>query len=62
MSLIVTAVFKATIGLFVNKGRDLVSEKLKDGDVTDQQFRILIVHQMDDNKSKLDGLARIHLL
>ena len=61
MSLIVTAVFKATIGLFVNKGRDLVSEKLKDGDVTDQQFRNLIVREMDDIKTKLDGLARMHL-
>ena len=58
MSSIVTAVFKATIGLLVNKGRDLAAERLKDGDVTDQQFRNLIVREMDDIKSKLDGLAR----
>ena len=62
MSSIVTAVFNATIGLLVNKGRDLASERLKDGDVTDRQFRNLIVREMDDIKSKLDGLARKDLL
>ena len=43
--------FKATIGLLVNKGRDTVAEKLKDGDVTDQKFRGLIVHEINDIKS-----------
>ena len=58
MSSIVTAVFKATIGLLVNKGRDKAAEKLKDGDITDQRFRGLIVREIDDIKSKLDGLSR----
>ena len=58
MSSIVTAVFKATIGLLVNKGRDKAAEKLKDGDMTDQRFRGLIVREIDDIKSKLDGLSR----
>ncbi|XP_078378127.1 uncharacterized protein LOC144661295 [Oculina patagonica] len=58
MSSIVTAVFKATIGLLVNKGRDKAAEKLKDGDVTDQKFRGLIVREIDDIKKKLDGLSR----
>ena len=62
MSSIVTAVFKATIGLLVNKGRDKAAEKLKDGDVTDQKFRALIVREIDDVKSKLDGLSRKDLL
>ena len=62
MSSIVTAVFKATIGLLVNKGRDKAAEKLKEGDVTDQKFRSLIVREIDDIKSKLDGLARKDLL
>ena len=62
MSSIVTAVFKATIGLLVNKGRDKAAEKLKDGDVTDQKFRALIVREIDDIKSKLDGLSRKDLL
>ena len=62
MTSIITAVFKATIGLLVNKGRDKAAEKLKDGDVTDQKFRALIVREIDDIKSKLDGLARKDLL
>ena len=62
MSSIVTAVLKVTIGLLVNKGRDEAVEKLKDGDVTDQQFRGLIVREIDDIKSKLDGLSRKDLL
>ena len=62
MSSIVSAVFKATIGLLVNIGRDKAAEKLKDGDVTDERIRELIVREIDDIKSKLDGLARRDLL
>ena len=62
MSSIITAVFKATIGLLVNKGRDKLAEKLNEGDVTDQKFRCLIVREIDEIKSKLDGLARKDLL
>jgi hypothetical protein len=35
---------------------------LKDGDVTDEECRRLIVRELDDIKSKLDGLARKDLL
>ncbi|KAL9976328.1 hypothetical protein ACROYT_G013618 [Oculina patagonica] len=59
---IATAVFKAVLGLIVNKGRDLAAKRLKDGDVTDQQFRTFIVREIDDIKSKLDGIARKDLL
>ena len=62
MASIVAAVFKATIGLLVTKGRNLAADKLKDGDVTDEQFRSFIVREIDDIKSKLDGLARTNLL
>ena len=62
MSSIVTAVVNVTIGLLVNKGRDKVAQKLKDGDITHQKFRGLIVREIDDIKSKLDGLSRKDLL
>ena len=62
MSSLITAVFKATIGLLVNKGRDKLAEKLNEGDVTDQKFRGLIVREIDEVQSKLDGLARKDLL
>lgn len=57
----VTTVFKVTIAL-LDKGRHLAAEKLKDGDVTDQQFRNFIVREIDDIKSKLDGISRKDLV
>ena len=62
MSVILTTVFKATIGWFVDKGRDEAAKKLKDGDVTDQQIRGIIMREIDDMRSKLDGLSRKDLL
>ena len=62
MSAIITAVFKATFGLLVNKARDKAAEKLKEGDVTDKKIRDLIQREINDIKSKLDGLARMNLL
>ena len=62
MSVIITAVFKATMGWLVDKCRDEAAKKLKDGDITDQQFRGIIIREIDDLKSKLDGLSRKDLL
>ncbi|XP_044182261.1 uncharacterized protein LOC122963048 [Acropora millepora] len=62
MLLFVAAILKATVGLLVNKGRNVAAEKLKDGDVTNEQLRNLIVSKLDDIKSKLDGIARKDLL
>lgn len=47
----ITAVFKTTIGWLVEKGREKVAEKLKYGDVTDQQLRGIIIREIDDVKS-----------
>ena len=58
MSAIVTAVFKATIGLLVNKGRDKAAEKLKDGDVTERKISEMIERDISQIKAKLDGLSR----
>lgn len=59
MPSILTAVFKATVALLVNKGRDQVAE---DGDVTDKNFRGPIVHEIEDIKKKIDGLSSKELL
>lgn len=59
---IVTAVLEATVGFLVTKGRDTAAAKLKEGDVTDERFRNMIVRELDDVKSKLDGLSRKDLL
>ena len=57
MSAIITAVFKATIGLIVDKGRDVAAERMKEGDVADQKFRSLIVCDLKEINSKLDALS-----
>ena len=62
MSSIVTSVFNATIGWLVNKGRDVTAERLKEGNVADQKIRDLIVREVEDIKSKLEGLPRKDLL
>ena len=62
MSSIITSVFSATIGWLVNKGRDVTAERLKEGDVADQKIRDLIVREVEDIKSKLEGLSRKDLL
>ena len=62
MSEIVTGVVKLTFGFLAKKIRCEIAERLKDGDVTDEECRRLIVRELDDIKSKLDGLARSSLL
>ena len=62
MSAIVSCVVKLTFGFLANKTRRGIAERLKDGDVTDEECRRLIIREFDDIKSKLDGLARKDLL
>ena len=62
MSSFIVAILKATVGLLVNKGRNVAAEKLKEGDVTNEQLRNLIVREIDDVQSKLEGIARKDLL
>ncbi len=62
MSEVVTGVVKLTFGFLANKIRSKIAERLKDGDVTNEECRHLIVSELDDIKSKLDGLARKDLL
>ena len=60
MAVIPIAVFQATFGWLVHKGRDKAVEKLSD--VTHKQFRNIIMGEIDDMSSKLDGLSRKDLL
>ena len=62
MSEVVTGVVKLTFAFLANKIRSGIAERLKDGDITDEECRRLIVRELDDIKSKLDGLARSSLL
>ncbi|CAB4043412.1 Hypothetical predicted protein [Paramuricea clavata] len=62
MSGMVAVVLKMTFGVFVNKARSSLSEKLKDGGLNSQQLRSLIVSNFGDIETKLVGLARGNLL
>jgi hypothetical protein len=62
MSSIVTSILSSTVGLLWNKARDTTAAKLKDGDPADARIRKLIVRELDDMKTKLDGLSRKDLL
>ena len=58
MSAVLSAVFKATIGFIVDKGRDVAAENMKEGDVTDQKFRSMIVRDLKEIHYKLDALSQ----
>ena len=62
MSAIVSGIFNSTVGLLCSKLRDYTAERLHEGDLNDEQCREIIVRELDDIKSKLDGLSRKDLL
>ena len=62
MSSITTFLLNIAIGWLVNEGRNVTAEKLNEGDVTDKKVLDLIVREVEDIKSKLDGLSRKDLL
>ena len=59
---IITSVFNLTFGLLWDKLRNVTADTLQEGDLTDQKCRELIVRELDDITTKLDGLARKDLL
>ena len=62
MSSIVTSILSSTVGLLWNKARDATAKKLKDGDITDERIREIVVRELNDVKTKIDGLSRKDLL
>ena len=62
MSVIVSGIVNSTIGLFCNKLRDYTAQRLNEGDINDSELRQIIVREIDDIKTKLDGLSRKDLL
>ena len=50
MASIVMTILKATVGKLLDKGRKMVADRLEEGDVTDEQFRTMIVGEIDEIK------------
>ena len=57
MSSIITAILSSTVGLLCDKARDSAAGKLKDGDLTDETIRKMVVKDLTDIKTKLDSLS-----
>ena len=57
-----TDIIKSALGLLFNKARDAASNKLSEGDLTDENFRKVIAREIDEINKKLDALARTYLL
>ena len=62
MSAIVNGIVNSTIGLVCNKIRDYTAHRLDDGDINDSELRQIVVRELDEIKTKLDGLSRKYLL
>ena len=62
MSSIITKILSSTVGLLWNKALHSKASNLKDGDVTDVRIRQVIVRELTDIKTKLDGISRKDLL
>ena len=55
---VVTAILNSTVGLLVNTARDLTADKLRDGDISDEKLRKLVIRELHDNSEKLDALLQ----
>ena len=62
MSSIITAILSSTVGLLWNKARNATAAKLQDGDVSDEKVQEIVVRELNDIKTKFDGLSRKDLL
>ena len=51
---ILATVFKASIGLLVNKGTDVEAAMFQEGDVADHEFRSFVVHEIEQAESETE--------
>ncbi|XP_046850666.1 uncharacterized protein LOC124444127 [Xenia sp. Carnegie-2017] len=62
MSAILNGLVNCTLGLICEKLRDYTADKLNEGDLNDEVCRQIIVREIEDIKTKLDGISRKDLL
>ena len=55
---LIMSIVTSSLGLVLNKARKIVADELKDGDVTFEKSRDVIIEDLHDIKTKIDGLAR----
>ena len=59
---VIASIISSALGLELNKARTTATDKLKDGDITDEKLRDVINEDLNDIKTKIDGLSRKDLL
>ena len=59
---VIASIVSSALGLVLNKARHSAADKLKDGDVIDEKLRAAIIEDLNDIKTKIDGLLRKDLL
>ena len=59
---VIASIISSALGLVLNKVRHSAANKLKDGDVIDKKLRDVIIEDLNDIKTKIDGLSRTDLL
>ena len=59
---VIASIISFALGLVLNKVRHSAADKLKDGDVIDKKLRDVIIEDLNDIKTKIDGLSRTDLL
>ena len=62
MTSIVNGIINSTVGLLCSKLRDYAADKLDEGDLSDEKCKQIVARELDDIKSKIDGLSRKDLL
>ena len=62
MTVIVSEVIKFVFGFLANKARSRYAERLRDGDLKHEECRRLIARELNNVKTKLDGLATADLV
>jgi hypothetical protein len=62
MSAIVNGIINSTVGLLCSKLRKYTAGRLNEGDLNEEKCRQIVVRELDEINSKLDGLSRMHLL
>ena len=62
MLAIIVSILSSTLGALLNKARNSAADQLKDGDITDEKLRDVVIEDLNDIKKKIDGLSRKDLL
>jgi hypothetical protein len=62
MLAVISSILSSVFGLVVNKVRSTTAGQLENGDITEEKLRDVIIEDLENIKTKIDGLSRAYLL